>query len=311
MIRLFHTGIRMFMASAFLFYIPAKATEPPFKKQINEGYLSVYDFNFRKADSIVSCVLKEAPEDENGFLLAANLYWWKLRTGEDSESMRKQFMAALTVAEGLLKKKNSPLCDEDLFHCIQVYSFMSRLELLSEHYFSAFSYVNKCNKYLFTSFGKEDRYEPFCLTSGLYHYSVVAAKKKYPPLIPFLIMLPPADKKTGLQLIAKAGNSEDEILRTEGNYFQMVIFGESDVDLDRSAGYAEELTARYPANLLFRYYLFSVLLQSGKKEKAMLEYKRLYAEAWKNTSISVQQQKYFLVQAQKDLEHYYIKHPND
>jgi len=280
-------------------------------KLFSTGFAAIYNFKFHLADSIAEELKEKFPMEEKTYLFIANSYWWKIRSGEDNANTRKQFMTALTSVEVLLdKKKRNELSYEDLFNYIHVYSYMARLELLDENYFNAFSYMNKCNMYLFTSFGKELSYEPFNLTTGLYNFYLVTGKQKYPPLIPFLMLLPSADKEMGIKYLKRCSESSDENLQTEGNYFLMIIYGESDINYPLSADYSEKLCKKYPLNLLYRYYHFSVLLQDEKKDDALVEYNQLYLSSIMNKELSSIQQKYFISLAQKDLEKYYIKHPS-
>lgn len=281
------------------------------EKLIAAGFEYVYDFKFNKADSLAGELKKKYPGDPKTYLLIANTFWYKLRSGDDNVKNRQQFLLALKEARSLLdKKKKSELNYEDLFFYIHVYSYMARLELLSDNYFKAFSFLNRCSEYLFTSFGKESKYEPLKLTTGLYRYYMIAARKKYPPLIPFLMLLPAGDKNEGLRLLAQCCESSIGNIQTEATYFLMIIYGESDINYSFSETYAEKLCRKYPNNLLYRYYFFKVLLLDEKKEPAMNEYKQLYRGSILNPDLSPAQRNYFIALAQKDLEVYYRKYRN-
>lgn len=275
-----------------------------------KAYADIYHFRFAKTDSAVTALKSKYPEDAKVFLFSANACWWKIRAGEDNAANRKQFLADLRQAELLLgKTPKNKLGNEALFQYIHVYSYMARLELLDGNYLKAFSFINKCSAYLFTSFGRELMYEPLFLTTGLYHYCMAAARKKFPLLSPFLSMLPATDKEEGLKLLGRCSESSDEILRTEGRYFLMTVYGESDINYALSESYAEKLCIQYPGNMLYRHYLFKTLLQDEKKDRALEEYKRLYRVSRANDQLSLAQQDHFLSLAKKDLVEYYKKHP--
>lgn len=281
-------------------------------ESVARTYSCIYNFKSASADSMVQELKKKYPHEKKVYLLSANACWWKIRSGEDNAANRKQFISDLRAAEAILgKRKKEQLSSEELFQYIHVYSYMARLELLDDRYFKAFSFIDKCSEYLFTSFGRELMYEPLFLTTGLYNYCMEAARKKYPLLIPFLAMLPGTDKEEGLKHLRRCCESTDEILKTEGRYFLMTVYGESDVDHVLSAHYAAQLCAQYPGNLLYRYYLFSILLQDEKKDKAMEEYKLLYQASRSVKELSPLQQEYFLGLAKKDLVEYYKKHPKE
>jgi len=281
-------------------------------KLIEKGFADIYNFKFKRADSLANELKKKYPNEKRTYLLIANSYWWKIHSGDDNAENRKQFIGSLNLAANLLSKSNkNKLSDEDLFYYIYIYSYMARLELLDDNYFKAFSFMNRCDQYLFTSFGKESRFEPFNLSTGLYNYSVVAARKKYPLLIPFLVMLPSADKSTGIRMLDRCSGSVDRILEAEGDYFLMIIYGEGDINFPLSEKYAEKLCVQYPDNLLYRYYFFKTLLLDEKKELAMKQYFFIFQSSYLNTDISPVQKKYFISLAQKDLETYYMQHDSE
>ena len=146
------------------FYSPADTSERG--KLFSSGFADVYNFKFKRADSLASELKKKYSNDKRIYLLIANSYWWKIHSGDDTAENRQQFIVALDYAESLLSKNvKNILSNEDLFYYIHIYSYMARLELLDDNYFKAFSFTNKCDQYLFTSFGKENEYEPFNLTT--------------------------------------------------------------------------------------------------------------------------------------------------
>jgi hypothetical protein len=210
------------------------------------------------------------------------------------------------------KKKNAKqITYEDIFHYINLYSYRARLELFDNNYFKVLSYMNKCNAFIYLSSGKENLFESFNLTSGLYNCFMSSAKRDHPLFAPYFLFAPPCDLETGLKQLNKCSASENFLLQTEANYFLMIFYGEGEVDYGLSSSYAEKLLEEYPGNLLYQYYLFKVKLVEGNLEDAMKNLILLYKKSKSVSGLSEAQQKYFTDLAGKDMSEYYKKHPTE
>lgn len=71
--------------------------------------------------------------------------------------------------------------------------------------------------------------------------------------------------------------------------------------------YATRLVQQYPENLLYRYYLFKILLEIGNKNAAIKELAALNFYSDKNAGLSEKQKHHFNDFARKDLQEYYRK----
>lgn len=287
------------------------ATDEIFIRSFHYGFKSVYNFEFTKADSVFFLLKKDYPEEINTWVLGSNYYWWKIRSGDDNSFNRKKYFTCLDEVEKILNKKKSAkqITQEDIFHYINLYSYRARMELFDNNYLKVFSYMNKCNAFILLSAGKEDTYEPFNLTSGLYNCFMAMAKKNHPFFAPYFLLAPSCDLQTGLKQLNKCSSASDFLLQTEANYFLMILYGEGDVDYVLSASYAEKLLSAYPDNLLYQYYLFKVKLLSGNLESAMKNLILLYQKSKSGNSLTDAQRKYFTDLAGKDMSEYYKKHP--
>ena len=303
----------LFLTVFFHFPENSFADEEKFTELFNQGFKSVYNFEFEKADSIVSALKKNYPEESRTYALAANCYWWKIRSGDDNPLSRKKYSSSLDELEKLLEKRKSAkqLKQEDVFNYINLYSYRARLELLDNNYMKVFSYMNKCNAFILLSSGSEESYEPFYLTSGLYNCFMSAAKKDHPLFAPYFLFAPECEMEKGVKQLSKCCCSSDFLLQTEANYFLMILYGEGEIDYPLSSSYAEKLCAQYPNNLLYQYYLFKVKLLSGNLESAMKNLILLYQKEKSITGLNEAQRKHFTDLAGKDMSEYYKKHPNE
>jgi len=280
----------------------SQSTSQGFKFKLTEGCDLIYRFNFSKADSLVNNLKLTHNNEPETYLLSANYYWWQIISGEDNPKNRKNYILNLEIASQKIKDKNE---DEKLYALINIYAFKARIEGLNKNYLRAFSHINQSIDNIEKSFGREEKFEYFYLTSGLYNYYGATAEKHYPVLIPYLAFLPKSNKEKGLGYLNKCIVSKDVILQTEGNYFLMKIFMEENKPA-KALNYADFLTGNYPSNLLYCYYRFKLFLDSNHKENAMKMLTALNVETIKNKqNLTESQQKHFLNLAKRDLEIYY------
>ncbi len=307
------------MKRAFLFLFglllvnSSFSSETDFLQLFTGGFKSIYNFEFTKADSVFSELKKKHSGESRTYVLGANDFWWKIRSGDDNAANRKEYSACLDELEKLLDKKKAAkqMKPDDIFQYINLHSYRARLELLDNNYVKVFSHMNKCNPFIALSSGSEDSYEPFNLTSGLYNCFMSIAKKSHPLFAPYFLFAPDCDMEKGLKQLNKCGTSENVLLNTEANYFLMIFYGEGEVDYNLSAFYAEKLSSQYSNNLLYQYYLFKVKLLSGNLESAMKNLILLFQKSKSAEGLNETQRKYFTDMAGKDMQEYYKKHPTE
>jgi hypothetical protein len=252
-----------------------------------------YNFKFKSADSLLKIFSTEAEGRDivEVNLLESNILWWKIVSGLNDESLKKQFYNKLHKSEKLIearKKSDFPL----IFKTISMYGYLSRMDILSENYFKAFFRIRKCIRYLKASFGNETKYPFFFLTTGLYNYYRANAGDSYPLLIPYLKLYPSGNKENGISFLEKASESNNRYLNTEANYFLMKIYLDENKH-SLSYRYSEVLCPRFPGNGLFMYYKYLCLLKSGRKNDAWVFMKSMINSLSQNPELSPKQIQHF------------------
>jgi hypothetical protein len=192
------------------------------------------------------------------------------------------------------------LTNEEVFVFINLYAFRVRLDLLHYKILSAVLKLDECIKYFKLSLGNEPKYVPFNLTSGLYNYFVAYATDKYPIVVAYFMFYPKGDIVKGISQLTVSSQSQDIIMNTEGNYFLMKIYFEQRKNNIIAKAYAKNLIAKYPKNLLYQYFYFSILNKGGEKPAAQAQLKTLMKQSYANTQITQKQRNYFITMAQKE-----------
>jgi len=253
---------------------------------------SIYGFALTDADSIAKRECSMAPEDVNWNIMVANAAWAQILAGNhESEKWNAQFSDYLKKSRGLLKDADMQ-ADKDLFNYIIIHAFKTRHELLNDNYLSAASNLNTCIDQISNSFGREEGYEPFYLTSGLYHYFMHRAHQEYVLMRPYLMIYPKGDKDLGLKYLYELTTSDDVFLKTESNYFLMRIYFDLEKNFDRAALHAQYLLKSFPDNLIYRYYLIQSLVAVDSADVA-IEKERYLESVSNNSELSMDQKEHF------------------
>jgi hypothetical protein len=236
-----------------LVYSSSKPLENSKKEWIATGVKALYRFDFNQADSISKAILIKHPEWPEAHLLRAHFYWYQIIGGLNSTENRLALKKSLTLAEKQLPSRIQQFrYHEQYFAKISSQVLKARLDAMEGNTFQAFVKLNESIDFLKHTLGKEQEFEYYQLSSGLYLYYRDYALNRYPVLFPYLIWLPSGNESEGLRMLRQAADSDDEYLSTEANYFMMKIC------MDRkwwkeALGYSVKLNNRYPENLLFLY----------------------------------------------------------
>lgn len=224
------------------------------QKKIETGFRYLYEFQFHKADSISHATLQQYPREPLAHLLRAHYYWYLIVSGLNNKINQDKCIAALTQAEHLqANKKNSGLNHDELFTKITIQVLFARLESLNGNDWNSFTHLHSGTQSIKYSLDKENQYPYFLLVNGLYLYYRSYARKAYPYLAPYLVLMPAGNEEKGLQMLRKAVASKDPYLSCEAKYFLMKLcmarnWNQEAYELSQS------LLKQFPKNLLFAWY---------------------------------------------------------
>lgn len=280
----------IFILQACSFHVFAQGY---FNKEINHSFEKIYNYQLISADSIVSKELSKTNTSE-WQLLKVNVAWWQIVSGYNEDKYwNKTFLNQIDQTIKQIGKSNLEI-DKNRYYFIILYAFRTRYDVFNDKYFSAVNHLNSCINQIKKSFEKEEEFEPFYLTSGLYYYFMAKAWENYPLMRPYLKIYPKGDKVKGLSYLYKIAKSPDIFLKSEANYFLMRIFYDMEKQYDKAAFHAEYLLKLYPENVMYRYYLIKILEDSGKTEEMQQQIIVYKKHLDKNSELSIAQKKYLL-----------------
>ena len=270
-----------------------------FGKDANQVFEKIYQFKMLSADSIVKDKSPQMADSALWNLLSANVAWMEILAGNlEDEYWNGQFSKRIKTAKKDLKETGYHQNDK-LFYYIIVHAFKTRHELLNDNYLNAATDLNTCIDQISESFGREEAYEPFYLTSGLYHYFMAKAYDDYILMRPYLMFYPDGDAQKGLNYLESLVNSENVFLKNESNYFLMRIYYDLEEEYSKALTYAKNLVNENPENLIYQLYYIKVLrhVDSYRVSNIEKEYIRLTQES---SQLSKDQRQHFINELNKE-----------
>lgn len=270
-----------------------------------DAYSFLYKFNFLAVDTFISIEEGKIRNKERIYLLKANLNWWRIICGDNSKSIKDNFSNSIESAEKIIhSNKNANFSNENLRDLIICSALKSRYSLLNKNYLSSLTDLKNCIDYLKTSFGKEEEYPDFLLTSGLYNYFSDYACEQYAFARMVFKIYPRGSKHRGLLMLTQATQKSDIFLKTESHYFLMKIYFDLEKDFSRAKLHCKALLNLYPENHIYQLYWINILKQLNQIDEFKLKTEKFITSINSNESLNELQK----LHLQKELEK--ITHPN-
>ena len=229
-------------------------------ENVREAVNALYEFRFLDADSIITSLEIDHPNHFLSAIARSQYHWWRIISQKDSPILRKNYLESLEIAEKKILEHFNKLnpSNEHVFYLINIYAFRARLDLLNHNYIKALGHLRKSLDYIKVSLNKENEYNHFLLTSGLYNYTIGYGQDKFPFLKIYSFWIPKGDVLQGIKLLEKAARGNDELIKTEANYFLMKIYLEMENNLSLALPYAKWLVDKYPDNIIYVYHYYKI-----------------------------------------------------
>lgn len=259
--------------------------------------VALYDFHFKKADSITGLLIKEHPDHYLSYFARANYYWWVMVTHPPDAQRSEEFSKMIDRARKQFDKQAAfsenpslPL----LFHAIGLYAMSIRYDLSAGNYFRAAAPGRRLVSVIHMAKGREDDFKGLYIATGLYNYLAAAAIQRYPLMHLYRLFYSSGDKMLGLSQLQQAADSGHELWQTEADYFLMRIYLDMEMDVRQSLAHAERLTSRFPGNLIYQYYHLQALKTGGYKQAATEKAEEIRRLTKTNPEIHQDQKGYFI-----------------
>jgi hypothetical protein len=259
------------------------------------------NYQFRVADSLITANHLSAKSDPGFQLAAMNFYWWKLISGNQNEGYAQKIDSIMEQMVSQLKPLENKLENNQRFMLICAYAYSARIDLMHNSYGAAIAKLGRYHALIKPSFGQEEKYPAYYLTSGLYHYFTAYAKNSIPLIGSLILRYAEKDKETGLQYLKNASSSSDAIIRNEACYFLMRIAFDLHHNYPEAARYCDKLLAESPNNLRFHYYRVQINLALHQTFRAKQMIDQMQKIANQNPNLTPDEREYFVKMAKEEL----------
>lgn len=261
---------------------------------IGNIYRQTLNYQFRSAENLIAINEIKLKNEPSFHLAVINYYWWRLVSSEYNPLYSEMIEYRIKLLEKLTEDNNKAKDPEFLFSLISAYAFSARVDLHRNAWFSAMNKLSKYHSTIRQSFGMEATYQPFQLTSGLYHYFMAHARDNMPVIRLLSSRMVERDKSTGKQYLREAACGADQKIRNEAIYFLMKIAFEIENQPSEALANGIKLINESPDNLLFHHYLISIYVKLGNIKEASAQLHKLEKSAKQNGQISNPEKLYFL-----------------
>jgi len=230
-----------------------------------EAINSMYNFEFKKAQSHFNYLQKKYPWHPLPYLLKGLNYWWQIVPNYENESYDDSFLAYMDTTKILAENIRDNYNEiEGAFFLAAAYAFEGRLYSERREYRKAALAGSRSLKYLGECRGHEDYSPELLFGDALFNYYAEWIREEYPLLRPLMVFFPKGDKKEGIQQLKEVTRNAF-YSRTEAQFYLIRILSSGeDRDLGEALRVGEILHRDYPDNPYFHRYYARLLYQSGR-----------------------------------------------
>jgi tetratricopeptide (TPR) repeat protein len=233
------------------------------------GIRHIYNLEFDSASVEFQKVITAYPQHPVGYFLDAMVDWWAIYTNQRDKSLDDRYLRKIdrvvSICDSILDVNPNDIVG--LFFKGGIIGFRGRYYVTRDNWVkaaldgkTAFDIVQRCQQ---LAPGNRD----VMLGTGLYHYFVEAIPERYPAAKPFVAMLPPGDKQTGIAEL-KLASQQARYAATEAKVVMLSVFYGMERNYTEALLVAQDLSTNYPKNSMFRTYLGRCFAQLGNYEKA-------------------------------------------
>jgi hypothetical protein len=269
---------------------------------IKTGIHYTYNYDFEKAESILSFVKEKYPNQPACLMFEAIILYWKyyplLTETEMGNKYESLILKSLSLSQIQLQKMPN-------HQLTNFFAMMPRMMLVQ--YYNDNGSGMKSIPHLSTGYKSVVKGFDYCqttpeyyFTTGLYNYYIEAYPERNPFYKPFVFFFPSGNKVEGLHELYTCWQ-QSEIVGPEALTFLSYIYINFESNYAQGLKYALELTQKYPKNPFFVQNYIQLLLlnkQYGKADTLIVQFQ-------KNNSFSSFFKNTFLVYDAIVKEHYY------
>jgi len=261
--------------SAILVYNLTIYPQTKLKSSISIGLESLYNFNFKSAEKIFNGIIKNYPDNPAGYHYRSLSYLWFYLDSKQDYDFDNFFAytdTAIGKAKAILDKDTT---DEFTLYILgSVYANRTFAFTRNENYFDAVFAASKFYSYFDDLLDNDSLYYDAYMGKGLYNFAISQAPQTWSWAISISGMT--GDKQAGLNFLEIA-SKRGQLSRIDAQFYLSQIYAEFLLQYSDANRILNDLTWRFPNNLLFQYALANLYLKKFDLYDASRKYKLVIA----------------------------------
>lgn len=245
--------------------IPLLLLDTEIQIESTDGINSMYNFEFRRADSQFRWLKKKYGWHPLPYFLLGLSQWWRIMPNFNDHHYDEPFLtymdSAIYVAQNIFDKGSEV---EGGFFLSAAHAFKGRLYAERHSWRKAATEGKSALKYLEYSRDRLEFGPEILFGDALYNYYSVWIPENYPLLKPIMMFFEDGDKDLGLRQLKEVANNAF-FTRTEAQYFLMRIEAAKGGDRKNALFIADYLHATFPDNAYFHRYYARTLYTQGRQ----------------------------------------------
>jgi len=265
----------IYFLSAFLFFFVCSSAhsqwvdDPVLDQRVLRGIDKLYNYEFDRADSDFSEVIRLRPDHPAGYFFRAMVQWERIISNFDDESQDDKLYKMLDVVIEMCEKHLDEYPDDvtAIFFNGGAIGFRGRLRANRGKWVGAANDGMVALPLVRKAYELEPNNYDVLLGIGIYNYYASVVPEKYPFVKPAMIFFPNGDRKKGLEQLRQASLNA-KYAKVEAMYFLMQNYFIYEKDYGKALELARKLHARYPNNSMFHRYVGRCLVSTGNISEA-------------------------------------------
>jgi tetratricopeptide (TPR) repeat protein len=234
------------------------------EQRVQRGIDELYNYDFDKAESDISDVIKLCPEHPVGYFFRAMIQWERIISKFDDESQDEKLYKLLDVVVDICEKRLDENPDDvaAMFFKGGAVGFRGRLRANRGKWLGAVNDGIVALPLVRKAYELDPNNYDVLLGIGIYNYYASVIPDRYPIVKPAMIFFPSGDRKKGLEQLRQA-SLHAKYAQVEATYFLMQNYFTYEKDYSRALELARKLHEKYPNNSMFFRYLGRCLVSTG------------------------------------------------
>jgi tetratricopeptide (TPR) repeat protein len=260
----------IYILSAFLLlfvYSSAQSQwldDPVLEQRVLRGIDKLYNYEFDRADSDFTEVIRLRPDHPAGYFFRAMIQWERIISNFDDESQDDKLYQMLDVVIEMCEKRldEHPNDVTAMFFNGGAVGFRGRLRANRGKWLGAANDGIVALPLVRKAYELEPNNYDVLLGIGIYNYYASVIPEKYPIVKPAMLFFPNGDRKKGLEQLRQASQNA-KYAKVEAMYFLMQNYFVYEKDYANALELARKLHTKYPNNSMFHRYVGRCLVSTG------------------------------------------------